>query len=182
MLKKNGKGASVVDLHDYSLNLDLSKAGRIAHFLDFRAKSHPKQFVPYAVIAKAIFQLKQMPRTDGKDVETVMRLMGNAKQVLLRDYQRDVVTMRGYGVRASVDSTDALEKVLTVKATRLDGARKSFEATLELIDDKKISPDHYLKQWLSKSVADVSRSLHGLAPKILPPMTPEAENTQPEKE
>jgi hypothetical protein len=77
-----------------------------------------------------------------------------------------------------VDATDNLEKVLTLKAQRLDGARLSFNSTLSLIDEKKIAAGHYLKNWLTKSAADVNKQLEAMSTKILPPHSPEMEKSE----
>jgi hypothetical protein len=160
-----------LDFSEYTIDPKWSKAYRVANALDFAATHYPKRAVSYPLLVKAIFGYAKMPKAQSKDVEGVKSCLQRARTILNEKYHRALISVPGFGVRASVDSTDALEQDLPKKAKRLNQARKQFIVGANLIDEKKIPANHPMKKWFSTSIHDVRRQIGSLQfeQKLLPP-------------
>lgn len=163
-------------LEEYVTDTELSMTQRGAHFLHWAAQHMPNVFQSYPVIYKAITGQRSLPRANSEHVELLKRNVTGMRTALLKHYNREVVSLPGIGIRATVDDADRLANVAPAKARRLDAARKSFMITATGIDLRKV-PDtaEYagLKKWMGRSVRDVLDQIGSdeFTRKLLPPTT-----------
>jgi hypothetical protein len=166
---------------EYKTDQTLTFPHRMAHFLDWAAARYPHQFIAYNYVYKAITGQKSKPRIDSEDAQRMSRMVTRVRQILQRDYSRDLHCSAGVGVRATVDDADTLQSTLPVKMRRLRAARESVNRTVGLIDVKKLPNTAEMvpwKKWLSSSVTDVVKMLNSdsFSKGMLPPAAPPAED------
>jgi hypothetical protein len=166
----------------YEIQVKMSKPQRAAHFLDWNAKHSPGDFVAYNELLKAITGVGRMPQLKSQEVEHLRRNGYAIRKHLFEKYGRELVSLPGVGVRASIDDADVLKNVVPKKATRLQSARVGFIKTVSHIDQKNI-PDtaemRPLKGWLTHQVKDIMKQISdpSFERKLLPPSS----ETPPEK-
>ena len=163
-----------IDSGAYPLDTTLSLPQRGAHFLDWAAKNFPGQYVSYNMFLKAIMGFSKTPRIDGDAVEQLRGRMGRIREILKKNYGREVDSQRGVGARATVDDADTLKTSLPGKMKRLHSAKKAVVETVNLIDPANIpnTPDmKALKNWMVTDVRDIMKTLTSpsFEAKLLPP-------------
>lgn len=177
MAKRNAK-----QVDGYVKDDAMSRTKRVAHFLDWAAVNKPGEFMPYNVIVKAIMGYTYMPRLDGDEVRQIKNATsGGVRSSLIGEYNRELVTLPGVGIRATTSDADRLEYVAPRKAQRLATARRNFMLTANAINLRNVpnTPAYAaLKSWMQREVGDVLK-LIGSAEferKLLPPSTGPAES------
>lgn len=125
---------------------------RVAHYLDWNAAHHPKHFVQYNELLKVILNLPRLLSPKAKEVEHLRKRMQRVKETLRDNYSRELISVVGYGVRASVSDVDKLEKVVPKQVTRLESARKSLVATVTMMSDRNIPAAHPLRSYFTKQL------------------------------
>lgn len=155
-----------------------SWARRIAYFLDWWARQAPYDFVGYNEILKAVEKRASMPRLDTKDVDQLRGRMYGAKKVLRSEYHRDVVHLRGTGVRATVDHKDQLINTAPKDTVAVERSIKRLAATDAMIDMKKVPDDEETrpyKQWYTRSVRGILKQISApeFTDRLLPPKSSE---------
>ena len=167
-MKKNGV--------KYEIELKMSHGQRAAHFLDWKAQHNPGEFVPYNELLKNITGVARMPQLKSQEVEHLRKNAHAIRKNLFEKYNREMISMPGVGIRASIDDADVLKNVVPRKAGRLQSARLGFVKTVSNIDQKNI-PDtpelRPLKGWLVREVKDLVKQIGSpeFERKLLPPST-----------
>lgn len=80
------------------------------HFLDYMAVTVPYTFVPYNIYLQAIRGLGRPPSPANIDVIKLAGAAGNIREKLFKKFNRDLRILPGYGVRATVDEDDRLNR------------------------------------------------------------------------
>lgn len=164
-----------LDIAKYTPDTKLSLTQRVAHYLDWAAGEFPKQFTNYNIVLKAIMGYARTPTLGSEEVESLRRNIGRVKQIMVKQYGREVVSAPGLGIRATVDDADTLTTALPRKITRLHSAQRAASATAELIDVSKVPDTAEMKPWKRWFSQDVKSALKTLTSpemerKLLPPM------------
>ena len=98
-------------LTDALSSLSLSK--RAAHALDWTATRAPGVVVPYNVVLKVVMGYSHTPRLGNEEVERFRSgALGDARRHLRSQYRRDLKSVSGVGVRATVDGLDVVKSTL----------------------------------------------------------------------
>jgi len=174
------RGYPLSELKDDEGNLP-GKALRIAHFLDWWARTMPYDFAGYNEVTKAIEGYKHLPRLDSKDVERTRDTMARARVILRKKFNRDIHPSRGLGVRATVDDFDMVKNVATSRAIRVERSIRNLAETDAMIDTRKIADTAEtspLKNWYNRSVRGILKQVASpeFAAKLLPPAPPAPED------
>lgn len=137
-----------VDISSYVHDPKQTLARRAAHFLDWAAKNQPRVFFAYNIILKAIEGFETTPLLKSKAVEHLRKgTMSRTKAILLKEYGRELVSQRGVGVRASVDSGDALIEGVSIKGKRVERAVSTFNEAVSHIDPSEFPKTEEFKPW-----------------------------------
>lgn len=167
---KTVRTKSILDeIKAYALDKTLSMPRRIAHCLDWCAGVSPQQYVPFQLLLKAVMGYGKTPNMNSKEIEQLRRRWTSVRKILLSQYKRDLVIERGIGARATHGSEDVAKTTLVTRVRRFEGARRSVENTLAIVDPGKIQ-DRELRSWvggLSPAFAQLESS--DLVRKLLPP-------------
>lgn len=157
---------------EYVPDTALNKPARCAHFLDWAAATYPRQYVPYNYVVKAIEGYGKLPRLETQEVDAMRQRLARVRDLLHRDYKRDLDTQPGVGVRATVDSADVLVTTAEKRGKRLIAAKNAFEQTVRLVDPAKLPDTPAMarhKKWFQTSLRDLLKSLPDLERRALPP-------------
>lgn len=82
---------------------------KIAHFLVAMITKAPKVLFSYNLVYQAVNGLSRTPGAKDKSVLQLARSMSSVREKLLRQHNRDLKTVRGVGIRASVDGEDRVQ-------------------------------------------------------------------------
>lgn len=153
---------------------EMTVPNRVAHYLDWAAKTFPKTYTPYNLLYKAIMGQKTTPQLRNKEVEQLRQRLQSVKKILQDKYGRELDTQQGIGVRATVDAADTLTVSLPKRMRRLQSAKNAVVRTTDLIDPSRIpNTAEYRpwREWFNRDVRDVCRLLDdgGFNKKLLPP-------------
>lgn len=147
----------------------LSMPKRIAHCLDWCAREFPNQIVPFQMLLKAVMGYERTPKSDSKEIDQLRKRWTVVRKILIKDYSRDLHVERGMGARATDGSEDVARHTLGIKVRRFNGAKKSVEQTLAIIDSKNIK-DKSLRSWVDGlTPAFKALSAPDFEKKLLPP-------------
>jgi hypothetical protein len=163
--RRSGKTAS---LEGYAPEMALRLPHRIAHFLDWLARTQAGKLASYAMVVRAIMGFAHTPSMKGKEVRGARDQMTRVREILADKYQRGLVVEPGFGVRATVGADDVTEHVLAKNARRLVTARNSVEKTMQIIDPSKIESDR-LRKFHREAVATIKQLDEGRIARLLPP-------------
>ncbi len=168
------RNSGAITISGYQHDAKMSTPHRAAHYLDWAAQHYPKQYTPYNVLLKAIQGFSRMPQLKSAEVEQLRGCMQRVKYVLLTRYGREMDAQPGIGVRATVDSADALTVALPKKMRRLRSAKNAVIQTTDLIDPSTLPNTAEMKpwkEWFNRSVKDVRKMLSSaeFEQKLLPP-------------
>jgi hypothetical protein len=126
---------------EYALDVRLSKASRLADFLNYMAERCPFAYIPDNACVRAVEGHKHMPKAFTEETRKVRSRASSARTVLMAKYGRCLLmSARGTspGMRASVDDDDASAYQLPKNIIRLGSAKNSTDATLLCIQQSKI--------------------------------------------
>lgn len=162
---------------------------RVAAFLAWCAAKYPYQIITYEEVTQAIFDLSRIPTAGSRHVKSVRGQMSSTGKILMDGYKNTLITMRGIGVRASVDDSDILRYSVTKEADRHRQTGKKLTETAALVSPEKLKAqteglkgDSVLREemiqlsaWLTESVSKYVKTLQkpSMAAALLPP-PPEA--------
>jgi hypothetical protein len=166
-------------INAYSFVPTMSRTRRIAHFLDWAAKHLPREVHQFNTIAKAVNGFGHLPRLDSKESALIQGVASAVRKVLLTDYKRGMVSVRGLGIRATVDDADIVIYDLPKKAERLQGAITSFASLTNVVNPANIPKTKEMQPFLqftrqAKEAVGLLYS-NNLLQKLLPPSTPKKE-------
>lgn len=163
----------------YEIPLKLSNTQRAAHFLDFYATKNPGSFIAFNELLKAITGVGRTPQLKSQEVEHLRKSTTSIRRRLFEVHGREMISLPGVGVRASIGDADVLQNVMPKKSVRLQSARASFVKTAAGIDAAKIpnTPELApLKAWFGHQIRDVMKQISSpdFERKLLPPGAGEA--------
>jgi hypothetical protein len=147
-----------------------TRVDKTAHFLDFCAKEGPYIPFGYNLVVQAVDGLSRTPNQSSDQVRLMADSMTAVRRKLMSDYGRGLDTVKGLGVRATVDDDDLANTQLRRNVGRLVGSKRSLEQTRALIDTAKMK-NQSLKSWVSGGVTRMLNEMNAenrLA-KLLPP-------------
>ena len=156
-MKKNKKNDIAYAISEYVPDLKMRRPQRIARLLDWAAKNYPRQFLGPNLVVKGINGYSHNPRIDSKEVESIRCCWTRVRTILQQDYRRDLRCNPIAGVRATVDSSDALEEI-PKRARRFISARNSLINTNNLIDYSKV-PNSPLKEYAQTQIGTVIKMI-----------------------
>jgi len=116
-----------------------SISGRVCEFLVWAAGKRPRSVLPYDEIAAAVLFEHQDTEEDLLSMEfSVRHAVSLARTKCRKQYHCDIITVRGVGLRASIDSADVLQHSV-VRATethRRTGVR--LQEAADLVDNEEM--------------------------------------------
>jgi hypothetical protein len=174
--RKPKAGAGALDISGYVPKIEMTLAYRGAHYLNWAADKFPGVYTPYNIMLQATQGYKRLPQLRNDEVDRLRNAIGRIREVLRRQYGRDLVPQTGVGVRATVDDADKLKNVLPGKVRRLKGAVKAVNDTAQAIDLSTVpnTPEMLpYKAWAGRELKDVIKQISSkeFDLKLLPPST-----------
>lgn len=143
---------------------------RIAHFLDWAARSFPKVHYSASLISQAINGQHSTPAVNDPNVVAIPNYLRTAKDVSLREYKRAIIHERGVGWRATVDDNDAVQTDLPQVSRRIASAHANAKRHIEVIDSSNLSKKNAAAfAATSKAIGQIGDGITLLA---LPPRPP----------
>lgn len=115
-----------------------SVSGKLAEFLWWVCDRYPRSFVTYEEMAQAVFSLASVAKGGSKQVESLRGAMSRARKLMQEKYKKDIVTMKGVGARATVDSADALSTSVMREVGNHERSCKRLQDTVSLINQKEL--------------------------------------------
>ncbi len=112
---------------------------RVCEFMEWAATKYPKQVFLYEEVAQAIFELGTLPRRSSPSVMTVRNAIARARVVMLSQYNRDIISEVGVGVRATTDSADAISRSVTQATIQHERSLRNLRAKAALVDSKEMA-------------------------------------------
>lgn len=111
---------------------------KLAALADWAAREHPKQTLTYEECAFALFKLGQLPKPGSMHVESVKRAVGGARKYMQATYSRDLVTVRGVGIRGTINSADALSTTVTRAALNHRASGQRLKAAANMVSSREL--------------------------------------------
>ncbi|MAG65398.1 MAG: hypothetical protein CMK74_05935, partial [Pseudomonadales bacterium] len=108
-------------------------SGKIAEFLLYAAERWPRQFLTYEELGQVIMGLKTKPTATSQAVKTARGAISNAR-LILRRQGADLLTLRGVGGRAVVDTDDLAQTAMVRDLKSYKTAATRVQQTIEMID------------------------------------------------
>jgi hypothetical protein len=140
----------------------VSVALKIAQMLDWAAIQAPGTIVTYPQIAKVIMSLGRMPRQDAKEVDMVRSRVSSARQKLIEEYERDLVSEPGIGCRATFSDADAISNCVTKRTRRLLLAKNRLVESINILSQEGMiaakSDIPQLVEWLNEELKPLLKS------------------------
>jgi hypothetical protein len=143
-------------------------AANAASLLDFAARKKPKEPISWSWVTKCVVGGKML-HPDSKVVVDMMARSTAIRKFLGRDYNRGLVSVRGVGIRATIDSDDYANTQLRQDANKYEGARQRLVASAARVDPNTMrNPE--LKDWVKNGISKVlAAHTDKLAKLLLPP-------------
>lgn len=142
----------------------------VVAFLVWARDKHPGVFVSYAEITQRINGFQKRPNSNNGEVLAVRRASTGIRTILLAEHGCGLVTDPALGMRATVDDTDLAATQMVKVAGRLRSAQRTFTATSDQIDARKIQDDT-LRKWYTSGIVPVAKAIAAtdFATRLLPP-------------
>jgi hypothetical protein len=137
MSKKTEAASSSVDITTFAFNKEAALSARCAEFLVWLCAKSPKIFVSPNVAVRAIMGYGHTPRITSDEVKKLRSRYGTIRKILRSKYKMDLLVEAG-GIRATVDSADALQTSVPKAVKKLDSARTAVVAADALVDMKTV--------------------------------------------
>jgi hypothetical protein len=143
-------------------------AWNVAACLDFAARRLPLEPISWSLLTKCVLGGK-MQHPDSNVVVLMSRRSSMIRAYLGKEFNRGMVSVRGLGVRATVDSDDYANTQLRKDATRYEGARQRLVVSRSRVDTKTMK-NRELRAWVDDGVTKVlAAHTDRLAKLLLPP-------------
>ena len=110
-----------------------SRVAKAAHCLNWCAEKLPYAIIPHNFLVRAIDQLTRTPNAATKDVIQMARNAGAVRKKCMELYKRGVCTLKGVGMRATVNSDDIAGTQYVRQMGRVVSAQQAAGKTAELI-------------------------------------------------
>lgn len=162
-------------------------SSRIAEFLFWAAERYPKCVITHEEITQAIFSLGAVPKPGSKQVDNVRKSVGRARSVMREKYKRDIVTEKGIGARATVDSADAVATSVVREVTNYERSCNRLRDAASLVNQKELEDalnekgidpvDREeiltLRDWFTEKVMKVVKKLEQPQSRLALPLPPQ---------
>lgn len=125
---------------------------RAAECLSQLAEQNPGGFIAYNLLYKAVIGQKVTPKLKSQEVEGLRKKMHRIKQILREQYNRELVSAPGVGVRATTGDVDKLEKVVPKRVMVFEKARARLVNVTESIELKNVPVGHPMRKYLQTRV------------------------------
>jgi hypothetical protein len=168
-------------LSSWEPNRDKGLAANIASLLDFAARRLPMEPISWSLVTKCVMGGKLL----GSDTKLVIDMSKRSSMIRAYlgkspedgGYGRGLVSVRGLGIRATVDADDYANTQLRQDATRYEGARQRLVVSRSRVDTKTMK-NKELKAWVDDGVTKVlAAHTDRLAKLLLPPGSEEKEES-----
>lgn len=163
--------------HDYKCPMELSRPQRAAHFLGWCARNYPGTFVSWAYVYMAINGYGRVLSSNSHEVKSLRSAAPSIRKYLF-EYAMELIPGRDASVRATSSHEDTARTALQRRIAGVERANNSLRRTFEIIDPAKI-PDVKLREWVSKPIHDIIKTISSAAftRKMLPaPPPPPSDN------
>lgn len=148
---------------DFTPEDGVSVALKIAQMLDWAAMKAPGTIVTYPQIAKVILSLGRLPRQDAREVEMVRSRVSSARQKLISDFERDLVTEPGIGCRATFSDADTIANCITKRTRRLLLAKDRLTESINILSEEGMieakSDIPQLVEWLNEELKPLLKTI-----------------------
>jgi hypothetical protein len=162
-------------------------SGQVCEFLHHMAVEFPHETILYEEIVQALDGLRSRPKPGNPRIKQIRNIISNARVVMRRDYNRDIVGVPGVGVRATVDDLDMVQTAAIRDAQRVDRAARKFDETVSMVNTEEFkllaehSPDptafKELTEWFCNDVKSAVKHLRAsVKDRKLLPAPPELED------
>jgi hypothetical protein len=180
------KRSKILDFKTYEPDPKKSLVERAAHALDWAAQNFPKQWVPVNLLLKGIMGYAHTPRLTNEEVDSLRKKMSRIRKIMAEQYGRGLISERGFGVRASIDSEDQLKKVVSAAAARVASANKGLKQAADLVNISEV-PDTEdnkpWKEWWNGKRGGVGlRAQIAAVPNLINLLLPPSEGSKPDGE
>ena len=126
---------------------------RLAVLLDWVARTYPKQVLSYEEAAFAVFGLGSVPSMTSPQVKGVKSAIGSARKYLQNNMTRDIITIRGVGLRATSDSADTLQTSVARAAITHARTGEKLKTAVSLVSNTE------MRQLISEAPDDLRDEL-----------------------
>lgn len=171
---------SAITAGEITADTDLTMPKRAAQILAKAAASFPYQAIPWRYLYKAATQQKAVPMEKSLDVIQFKKRAQAIREILEREHQRGFIP-EGDGVRASVDSDDFMQKIVTPSTRRMLTTQARLQQRLQIVEPSTLRiPENVA---LFKTISRGMKELNGLnLPKrfVLGPKPPVQPNSDAE--
>jgi len=123
---------------------------RVAHALQWARMKYPGAFVSHTILTKAVQGYKRTPTTSSKEVQAVKQACTRARHILLTRHHCSTVSLPALGIRATIDDEDQAKHELPGRVKRVDSARASLRASVDVVDPENIK-DQSLKTFATET-------------------------------
>lgn len=179
--RRVGEGSILTALGRYHFVREMSKAQRMAHFLDWMCKNgFAYVLIPANLVCKAINGYARKPTMGSEEVQSVQGASSRVRNILRKQYNRSLWVVKGEGMRATVDATDAAGTTLRRTAERAASVHRSLAAERAIIDPNEIK-DERLRRWV-KSGVDATLKMLETDDRLMKLLPPKDEEEDKDKE
>jgi hypothetical protein len=155
-----------LDISGYKRRDGLTSAQGVANFLAWGRQMFPFQWWPWNMIHKAITGRAALARPDSAEVLLLRRTATRARQLLRRDHDCDLRTMRQIGARATVGSEDTAGESGPAAVKRMQSAQRNLIEVNDMVDPAEIK-DPKLREFVTRQFQPLARAVNAPAFKTL---------------
>ena len=139
-----------------------------AHFFNWAAQHHPHKVVPWNVVFFGIYGKRKGLKS--KEVELLRGKSSAIRAALQEDYERTLLTIKGLGARATVNSDDVVKNAMPGIGRRVRSSIRAISATNELVTVNEIT-DPAWRKWHQREIRSCVKVLTSpdFLNKLLPP-------------
>lgn len=168
--KKKKSANILMIISDYKPEPGVSKGQRLAHFLHWFSIKAPYVYVPSNFCVRAIMGYPYTPKVDAPDVISLQGCVSRAREIMLDKHRRGLHSLRGLGLRATIDDQDTANTQLRGNVKRLVGAHNATKRTASIVDASKVRDDR-IRAWVRGGVVNALKALDadGRLDRLLPP-------------
>lgn len=117
----------------FSPNPKDSTTRRVVAYVLFAAEQQPNRAQELRLVAQEVFSLSRKPAHDSRHVDMIRNCIDRAREILKKEHGRALLAVPGMGIRATIDSGDALETDVEIKARRHTQATKRLNEAAALV-------------------------------------------------
>lgn len=171
---------SVLDYHEYKVDIAKPLNWRLAMFLDWAAQEMPGRAIPYQHVAKIIMMKSRMPSPDSTEVRQIKSAITRARGILLAHFRRGLRTVDGVGIRATTDDTDLVKHQVENDVRRLKQVADAVDRSVSVVNASAIKDRDVRKRF--SAITRFNKALRGPNMldnlRILPPKKDEEDDEE----